>query len=130
MSPLNQEKSIALKASRFLVIASCSALILVYSINNLLAEKFSISLWLLQVLPLAAMLPGLIKSHPRSYQWICFLILLYFIQGVLESFTAAGHIQGLVEIFFCMLLFCAAVFYIHRRQKIQQQDNNQTTPKE
>ena len=37
---------------------------------------------LLQILPLLLLLPGLIKKHYRTYIWLCFILLFYFIKGV------------------------------------------------
>ncbi len=36
----------------------------------------------IQVLPLLAFLPGIIKKHYRTYSWLCFILLFYFIRGV------------------------------------------------
>lgn len=39
----------------------------------------SIKLWLVKIFPLLIFLPGFIKRKYRTYSWICFAILPYFI---------------------------------------------------
>lgn len=37
--------------------------------------------WAVQLLPLLLVLPGIKANYPRSYIWLCFLLLLYFVKG-------------------------------------------------
>ena len=45
-------------------------------------EGISLFQWSVQCLPLLMFWPGLRKRHRRTYQWLCFVLLLYFIKGV------------------------------------------------
>ncbi len=103
--------------ARFSVLFSMVALMLILTFDNWLNEPLSIIRWLVQLLPLLAFMPSLLKSNLRSYQWLCFLILLYFIYGVLNVFSPDKLISGIMLTLFCVLLFCSAVLYIHRKQK-------------
>jgi uncharacterized membrane protein len=103
--------------SRIGVLLSLIALLLILTLENWLKQPLSISRWLVQILPLSAFLPGLIGNKLRSYQWLCFVILLYFISGVLNIFTPEKLISGIMLTLFCVLLFCFAIFYIHDEQK-------------
>lgn len=63
--------------------ASYAALILLFAIWNFV--RASGPSWVIfgaQVLPLLALLPGLWQRYYRSYSWLCFVILFYFIKGV------------------------------------------------
>lgn len=38
--------------------------------------------WAVQCVPLLILLPGLKRDNSRSYIWLCFLMLAYFVKGV------------------------------------------------
>ena len=103
--------------ARIGVLISLIALILTLTLENWLSEPLSISRWLVQVIPLFAFLPTLLSNKLRSYQWLCFVILIYFIIGVLDIFTVGKLISGIMLTCFCVLLFCSAIIYIHQQQK-------------
>lgn len=50
----------------------------------------SIVLWLLVCSGLLVVLPGVLRGKRRSYQWLCFILLIYFIYAVLDLFTLAA----------------------------------------
>ncbi|MGA1742540.1 MAG: DUF2069 domain-containing protein [Pseudohongiellaceae bacterium] len=103
--------------SRIGVLLSLCALLLILTLENWLNQPLSISRWLIQTIPLLAFLPGLISNKLRAYQWLCFVILLYFISGVLNIFTPEKLISGIMLTLFCVLLFCFAIFYVRDEQK-------------
>lgn len=66
----------------------------------------------LHCLPLLAFLPGLLRHRPRVYIWLCFVILVYFCQGAMNSFALparAGYL-GLLEASLTTLIFCASMY--------------------
>lgn len=47
------------------------------------------STWVLltiKLLPLLILLPGLIKKSSKTYQWLCFIIMIYFTDGVVRAY--------------------------------------------
>lgn len=104
--------------ARNCVLISLVAILLTLTVENWQSVPLSISRWLIQIIPLMAFLPTLISNKLRSYQWLCFVILLYFIVGVLSIFTPEKLFTGIVLTFFCVLLFSSAIFYIHQQQKV------------
>lgn len=38
--------------------------------------------WVVQCLPLLILIPGMVMQRSRTYIWLCFLMLVYFIKGV------------------------------------------------
>lgn len=68
-----------------------------------------------QLLPLLLVAPGLLLSHVRTYAWACFLINLYFIQGVLAAFDPARRTFGWLELSLSVALFCGALLYTRWR---------------
>lgn len=103
--------------ARNLVLFCLAALVLSLSLENWTGASFSIIRWLIQIVPLLLFIPPLLKSGLRPYQWLCFVILLYFLLGVLYLFTPSKLLAGSVITFLCVLLFCSAIFYIHRQQR-------------
>lgn len=65
----------------------------------------------LHILPLLAFVPGIIHRKPRVFVWLCFFILLYFCQGVINAFAlpSTDGILGLLETLLTVDLFIAAM---------------------
>ncbi len=59
--------------------SSYAVLILIISWFNFQLPENGFALWLFKIIPLAIFIPGFIKQNYRSYSWICFAILPYFI---------------------------------------------------
>lgn len=71
--------------------------------------------FLIQVLPLLAVLPGTLKHRYRSYVFAALVSTLYFIHGVLLAATADLRALGVLEAGFAVSLLVAAS-YAARRQ--------------
>ena len=100
---------------RSLIIVLYSALLVYFAINSYMALGLSVALpviWLLQTLPLLIFLPGLLKGKARTYAWLSFAILLYFIHGVLLAFDEQRRWLGVVEVTLCVLIFVYLVLFI------------------
>jgi len=69
-------------------------------------------LWLLRSVPLLIFLPGLLKRHLRTFAWLSFVVLLYFVQSVQTAFTEEARVYGMVVTGLLCLLFTAVVVYI------------------
>ncbi|MDO9476770.1 MAG: DUF2069 domain-containing protein [Pseudohongiella sp.] len=75
-------------------------------------------LWLVAVMPLSIFLPGLRRNNSlRTYAWLCFLILMYFLHAVTIAFTTGTLFYGMVYSVLCVALFCALVVYIRLAKK-------------
>lgn len=77
----------------------------------------AIFLWLVGVLPLSIFIPGLRNNNLRTYAWMCFMILMYFLHAVTLAFTTGSLFYGLMYTLLCTVLFCAAVAYIKLAKK-------------
>ncbi len=110
-----------LSLARNLVLIALAGLLLSLTLDNWMRDSLSIIRWLVQIIPLLLFIPALLKAGLRPYQWLCFMVLLYFLLGVLTIFTPEQLIAGIAITFFCVFLFCAAIFYIHRKQREQAQ---------
>lgn len=104
-----------LRISRYLSLASFLALAALLLIWNLgYAAVPSTLLWAVlafQLLPLLLLAPGIIGGHPRTHSWACFVVNLYFIQGVLAAFDPSKQLFGWLEILLSLTLFTSALLY-------------------
>ena len=72
-------------------------------------------IWVAYLLPLLIFLPGMLRDRLRSYIWLCFVVLLYFIRLVERLFvdpTSLASIAGMVAV---VGLFTCALFYVRQR---------------
>lgn len=70
---------------------------------------------LVQLAPLLVIAPGILLGHARGHAWACFVINLYFIQGVLAAFDPSRRLFGWLEAGLTLVFFCAALLYIRWR---------------
>lgn len=111
----------SLLRARIVVLAACYGLMLNFLISSLMIlEKPSpatLVIWLVQILPLAIFMPSLHLGRLRSFAWVSFVILLYFMHGVLVAFNPERLISGLIEVALCGIVFCALIFYIRHYRR-------------
>lgn len=72
-------------------------------------------IWLVRLVPLLLFLPGMLADRLRSYIWLCFVCLMYFMSAVLRIFALPQDpvtIAGLVAI---VTLFISAMMYVRWR---------------
>lgn len=104
-----------LRVSRTLSLVSFAALALLLVIWNLFfADLHGARTWVvlsIQLIPLLLVTPGLITGSPRAHAWTCFIVNLYFIQGVLASIDPARTVYGWIEAIISLTLFISALLY-------------------
>ncbi len=62
--------------------------------------------------PLLLPLRGMLHGRPSSHLWASFLMVLYFMHGVVEAtVNQAQRLPALLEILLSLLVFFAAAFY-------------------
>ncbi len=79
----------------------------------------SLFIWLVQILPLLLFAPGLHLNIARANIWLSFIVLLYFVHGVLVAFDTERTILGLIEISLCVGLFSSLVLLVKKQQAPQ-----------
>ena len=104
-----------IKFSRQLTLLSYLALVAVLSTWYGLVEPAPLLLILL-LLPLLFPLKGLLKGSPYTHAWSSFLILLYFIHGVIEAYANPPvRMLALLEVLFSVTFYTGAVLYARLR---------------
>lgn len=103
------------KLSRALSLASFAGLALLLLVWNLaFANLHGARTWVvlgIQLIPLLLVAPGMIAGNPRAHAWVCFIVNLYFIQGVLAAIDPARMIYGWLETLISLTLFISALLY-------------------
>lgn len=80
-----------------------------------LATSSSNVIWfVIQVLPLLAVLPGVLRMKVRSYFFAVVAAMLYFIHGVMLASTADLRALGLWEVVFATALMFTATWVMRR----------------
>ena len=73
--------------------------------------------WLAYCLPLLIFLPGMLRDKLRSYIWLCFISLLYFMRLVVKLFAEPGNALAIVGMIAVVTLFIAAMMYVRWRAR-------------
>ncbi|MBC9251745.1 hypothetical protein A9179_15850 [Pseudomonas alcaligenes] len=69
----------------------------------------------IQLGPLLLLAPGLLLGNARAHAWACFVMNIYFIQGILAAIDPARSLFGLLETVISFSLFCSALLYTRWR---------------
>jgi uncharacterized membrane protein len=73
--------------------------------------------WLAYLLPLLIFLPGMLRDRLRSYIWLCFVCLLYFMRLVERLFAEPGSELAAAGTVAVVTLFIAAMMYVRWRAR-------------
>lgn len=86
-----------------------------------LAEVWSLGapwiIWLAVLLPLAIFVPGMARDNLRSYIWLCFVSLLYFMRLVVSLFADYTNALSIIGMVAVVLMFCSAMMYVRWRSR-------------
>jgi uncharacterized membrane protein len=93
------------------------AVLLTQQVLDALLRGLPWVIWVGKLLPLLLFLPGMLRDRLRSFVWLCFVSLLYFIALVERNFATPGAplpAAGLVAV---VVLFTAAMLYVRARAR-------------
>jgi uncharacterized membrane protein len=74
-------------------------------------------IWVLKLLPLLLFLPGMLKDNLRSFIWLCFVCLGYFLILVQRIFAQPDNVLVIVGLVAVVVLFIAAMLYVRWRAR-------------
>lgn len=104
-----------------------AAVLLVW--NLVFADLHGARPWVIvgiQLIPLLLVAPGLFSGSPRAHAWTCFIVNLYFIQGVLAAIDPARMIYGWTQAMVSLLLFVAALLYTRWASQYERKASGET----
>jgi uncharacterized membrane protein len=102
--------------ARRAALASLAMLILAQALDAWVRGA-PLGIYLLRILPLAVFLPGLIRDQARTYIWLCFVILLYFLTVVLRLFYNPADPVAWVAMASIVVFFNAGMLYVRWRSQ-------------
>ena len=97
-----------LKVGLHVVHANYGIFLILMSWLNFQQANSSVALWLVKIFPLLIFIPGFIKQKYRTYNWLCFAILPYFI-WMTPLVMGRGHWSDWVMIMLTVLIFIASM---------------------
>lgn len=83
---------------------------------------FHAGILFLQILPLLAVLPGMLKKVYRSYSWLCFIVLFYFIFAVQLVLSERRETSDFIFTGLIVLLFISSMMTSRWLQRWQKSD--------
>lgn len=102
-------------ASRWISLVCYLALMLLIGVwNGLFADLHGARTWVvlcIVLVPLVILAPSVLLGHARGHAWLCFVVNIYFIQGVLAAFDPSRAVYGWAEAVLSLVLFCSALMY-------------------
>ncbi|MBL4581645.1 MAG: DUF2069 domain-containing protein [Gammaproteobacteria bacterium] len=100
------------------VLAAYYALLAYFVVNTLMVfgeiRPASLAIWLIQAVPLLIFARGLHYANLRTYGWVSFVILLYFMHGVLIAFQPGQFWPGLIEASLSTVIFILLILFIRQ----------------
>ncbi|MBV1787947.1 DUF2069 domain-containing protein [Marinobacterium sp. D7] len=116
------------RLTRWLTLSSYVGLLLLFSLWYLLLSPAQSDhpwvIWLVHLLPLLAFLPVVIKGSPRGHAWLCFVLLLYFLEAVIAALVPTTRWLGLIESLLLATLFTSAMLYARWRSQLAKVEHN------
>lgn len=74
-------------------------------------------LWVIWIGPLLVFLPGLVRGTWKTYLWLCFVLLIYFMVVVSNLFGPRAGPSDWLQLVLICVLFNTAMFYSRWRQR-------------
>ncbi len=107
-----------LRISRIISLASLAALAVLLVIWNLFFISRpdapglgAVAVISIALIPLIIIALGMLLGSEKTHIWACILINIYFIHGVVASFSPVQAWLGYAETFLSVLLFCSAFMH-------------------
>ena len=74
-------------------------------------------IWAVKLLPLLMFLRGMLRDNLRSYIWLCFVCLGYFLVLVQRIFAQSDNLLVICGLAAVVVLFTAAMLYVRWRAR-------------
>lgn len=97
-----------LRASQWICNLCYTALLVVFTLNYLVNDNVRLATWLVSIFPLLIFLPGLFRPTHRTYSWMCFVLLMYFL-FIIPLLMSSWHWRYWIMTGLVSTLFVAAM---------------------
>ena len=88
-------------------------------------------LLIIQLLPLVIFLPGIARDNLRSFVWLSFVVLAYFVSAILALFARSDDGFAIAGVALLVMLFTVIALYIrYRGRELSQSREDITEPSE
>ena len=84
-------------------------------------------LLVIQLLPLVIFLPGIARDNLRSFVWLSFVVLAYFVSAILALFARSDDGFAIAGVALLVMLFTVIALYIRYRGRELRQFREDTT---
>lgn len=95
---------------------SWSALLALQALDSL-QHQAPWFIWMVKLMPLLLFLPGMLRDNLRSYIWVSFVSLGYFVLLVLRLFAQPDSYYGISGMIAVVVLFIATMLYVRWRAR-------------
>ncbi|WP_136254590.1 DUF2069 domain-containing protein [Onishia niordana] len=106
--------------TRRLVLYSYISLIALLSYGGLIIHDVQTDGWgplLVRIVPLLLFLPSILIKRARGHAWLCFVSLLYFMQGVMFATLPGQGLFGVLIALASLALFVGSLGYARFRSR-------------
>lgn len=111
------------RIARVVTLTSLALFILVLSLGILVwppaGKQPSLVIWGIVILPLLAMLPGVLARRSRTHMWLCFLLCLYFFVSMPPLFEPDYRWLDVAEVVLEGLLFVSSMLFVRWQSRAQ-----------
>ncbi len=109
-----------IRITRLFTLACYAGLLAEFALLNIFRPQGSWSLWLVQTVPLLLVLPGILANRHRSYSWLCFVLLIYFIAYVVNVMSPLYTWPDSLALTLTVIMFITAMMSSRWLQRYQQ----------
>ncbi len=117
-----------LKYGNRVTLALIALMLSFFAITKWFSENASLSsaiiIWFIQSIPFLLILPGIFKHYYRSYSWLCFLLLFYFVFAIERCFLSTASVKEYVFVTLTIVLFIAAMMTSRWQQRALYQNTH------
>lgn len=100
--------------SKLITWGSLALLVLLQMLESVIQQP-PLLVWVVRVLPLLIFVPGIWRDKLRSYIWVCFVCLMYFLTLVERLFIAPTNPVAIAAMVSVVTLFIASMLYVRWR---------------
>ena len=101
--------SLSLRAGLIISYLCVLGLLATYAVNAIITDKLASIIFILPCLTLLIFVPGMWQHKHRTYNWICFVILLHFTVAVTHVMSPLIDMFDILQLIFSSVLFLSAM---------------------